>query len=251
MAITIKAKFKCSSEKISQVPKDDLINNIKIKKMKRLFILFCITINSLNLCSAQIVYENGRLAFNCPISYEFNTIWSGSAHRWGNDSLASLQLTFTNDSAIMGANVLSNRLVFYSVNRNLYNDIICRDIIQISDVNLKTNITPLYRNYNREVAVYADIIRNNISDSVHRLNPVSFNWKNNSAQYSSTSKEYGFIAQEVKLVFPDLVTEATNGELCINYIALIPILTATIQELTDRVEVLEKQIQNLQDQLIK
>lgn len=40
MAITIKAKFKCSSEKISQVPKDNLINNIKIKKMKRLFILF-------------------------------------------------------------------------------------------------------------------------------------------------------------------------------------------------------------------
>lgn len=30
MAITIKAKFKCSSEKISQLPKDDLINKLKL-----------------------------------------------------------------------------------------------------------------------------------------------------------------------------------------------------------------------------
>ena len=30
MAITVKAKFKCSSEKISQVPKDDHINKLKL-----------------------------------------------------------------------------------------------------------------------------------------------------------------------------------------------------------------------------
>lgn len=54
-------------------------------------------------------------------------------------------------------------------------------------------------------------------------------------------KHIGFIAQEFKVVFPDLVYEDEKGMLSIDYISLIPILVETIQTLNKRVETLESQ----------
>ena len=42
---------------------------------------------------------------------------------------------------------------------------------------------------------------------------------------------YGFVAQELKEVYPDLVYENAQGELSINYIEMIPLLVQSIQEL--------------------
>ena len=42
---------------------------------------------------------------------------------------------------------------------------------------------------------------------------------------------YGFIAQDVQRVLPDLVHEDPNGYLCVDYISVIPLLVNAIQEL--------------------
>ncbi|MDR0714259.1 MAG: tail fiber domain-containing protein [Bacteroidales bacterium] len=49
----------------------------------------------------------------------------------------------------------------------------------------------------------------------------------------------GFIAQEFKEIYPELVRENDKGMLSIDYLSLIPILVQTIQELNKRIEVLE------------
>ena len=47
---------------------------------------------------------------------------------------------------------------------------------------------------------------------------------------------YGFIAQELKEIYPDLVVEGKDGFLGVNYIEIIPLLVRSIQELNAKVE---------------
>ncbi|MBQ9637214.1 MAG: tail fiber domain-containing protein [Prevotella sp.] len=49
-------------------------------------------------------------------------------------------------------------------------------------------------------------------------------------------KHFGFIAQELQQVYPDLVYEQDNGYLAVNYTELIPILVQSIKELNAKVE---------------
>lgn len=50
------------------------------------------------------------------------------------------------------------------------------------------------------------------------------------------NKHYGFIAQELKEIYPDLVVEGKDGYLGVNYIEIIPLLVRSIQELNAKVE---------------
>lgn len=54
---------------------------------------------------------------------------------------------------------------------------------------------------------------------------------------------YGFIAQEVKKIIPEIVSETKNGFYAVNYDAIIPFLTEAIKEQQKRIEQLEAQIQ--------
>lgn len=50
---------------------------------------------------------------------------------------------------------------------------------------------------------------------------------------------YGLVAAQLRQVYPDLVYENQNGELCINYIEMIPLLVQSINELNARLEAQE------------
>lgn len=90
-----------------------------------------------------------------------------------------------------------------------------------------------------------------LSTSLAALNPVSFrlngNADNATAQQSrkgaSTEASqnddrlrYGFIAQEVKEIFPELVVEDEDGYLSIDYIGFIPMLVSAVKDLRAEVE---------------
>jgi hypothetical protein len=53
-------------------------------------------------------------------------------------------------------------------------------------------------------------------------------------------KHYGFTAQTVQKVFPDLVDKWDKDKLSVSYIEFVPILIAAVQELTREVDVLKK-----------
>jgi hypothetical protein len=55
-------------------------------------------------------------------------------------------------------------------------------------------------------------------------------------------KEFGFIAQEVKEQFPELVEENADGVYAMNYTGLIPVLLEAIKELNAKIDNLEKQL---------
>ena len=116
-------------------------------------------------------------------------------------------------------------------------DVGAREFYYVSDKRWKSNITPL----NAE----SDMLK-----KVMLLRPKSYNWR--AAEFPGMAfdpdkKSFGFIAQELKEVFPDLVVsksipnpkvkkgpheeiESVSGYYMVDYTGLIPVLTEAIQE---------------------
>lgn len=106
-----------------------------------------------------------------------------------------------------------------------------KDVYNYSDARAKTNVST---------------ISNSLS-SVMRLRPVTYNFKDATANSVQTAaytvggdgKEYGLIAQEVEKVLPDVVLTDSEGKKLINYTAIIPILINAIQNLQSEINELK------------
>jgi len=96
-------------------------------------------------------------------------------------------------------------------------------VIQTSDARLKTNITAL--NYGLK--------------EVMKMRPVRYNWKTT----PSTDPKIGLIAQEVRMLVPEVVTGDDQKEtLGMNYAELVPVLVNAIQEQQKEIDEIEKNI---------
>ncbi|GIV28031.1 MAG: hypothetical protein KatS3mg027_1845 [Bacteroidia bacterium] len=95
---------------------------------------------------------------------------------------------------------------------------------------------------------------NNISTAIAQINklrPVSYNML---PELESDFKEhlhFGFIAQEVEAIFPNLVVTTTNGYKGLNYTELIPILTKAIQEQQAIIESQKSEMEQLKKKSIE
>ena len=104
-----------------------------------------------------------------------------------------------------------------------------------SDIRLKTNINTMTGSLG----------------NILKLRGVTFNWKETS---NPTQTQYGFIAQEVEKVFPDLVGTDSNGYKTVNYIGVIPVLTEAIKTQQEEIESLKsenEQLKSTLEQLLK
>ena len=91
-----------------------------------------------------------------------------------------------------------------------------------SDERLKNNIQPIQ----------------NALDKVNQLNGYTFEW-NEELQKARSGNDLGVIAQEVDLVFPQIVARRDNGFLAVDYEKLVPVLIQAIKELSAKVDRLE------------
>ena len=111
-------------------------------------------------------------------------------------------------------------------------------LISASDRKLKTNIKKL----------------SNGMATIMSLQPSAYSFKESyqKSMHVSNKPQFGFMAQELQTVLPELVSEnkhpdankedETISYLGINYIGLIPILTAGIQEQEEHIKTLESKI---------
>lgn len=113
-------------------------------------------------------------------------------------------------------------------------------LISNSDIRYKSNV--------REFSKTDD----NVLSKIDELIPVSYNYKHvdfepvndttkitdKPLEYSvlAQKEHYGFVAQDLQKVYPELVYEDSNGYLSINYTELIPILVQSIKELNEKVK---------------
>ena len=100
-----------------------------------------------------------------------------------------------------------------------------------------------------------------VSEKIKDLRPVQFKWKEDKYPLRKPDTlykkvidnriNYGFIAQDVKKIFPDIVTEEENGELNLNYDAFIPMLVDCYKKMDNRIETLEQIITEQEIEIIE
>ena len=160
---------------------------------------------------------------------------------YGSNNGAAVFGTSTGDVSIPG-----KYAGYFSGNVHITGALWAYDITE-SDEKIKTNITPLKSS--------------DSYDKIASLNPVKYNLKQReiSSPDSVTIKnyydpdseffkkpKYGFIAQELKAIYPDLIYESDDGTLGIDYTGMIPIMVSIIQEQKNEIDMLRKRIEALE-----
>lgn len=118
--------------------------------------------------------------------------------------------------------------------------------VYTSDEKIKKNITAL--------------TSSETTQKISLLRPIKFNLKQREIVSADSSvvknyydpdselfkkPKYGFIAQEVRDIFPDLVYEGDDNLLAIDYVGLIPIMVVTIQEQQKKIQGMEADLNEL------
>jgi len=104
--------------------------------------------------------------------------------------------------------------------------VLCQDITQVSDKRLKKEVFELN---GRDMM-------NKIKD----IKPSSFKWKH------SGVSDIGFMAQEIKTVFPELVAHTDDGVMSVKYANMTAVLMSCIKELQMELETLKKETRTSQ-----
>ena len=157
-----------------------------------------------------------------------------------NDNLTGVGVFGANNDTLYS---ISGRYAgYFRGNTYVNGDFNTPNMFNSSDARLKTNVVD---------------IRTDAISKLNELRPVQFQWQQvedimtvdsvtiKTPHFSSDmdldKKHYGLLAQEVQKIFPDLVKEDGTGYLSVNYVELIPLLIQAVQELSAKVEEIEKQ----------
>ena len=83
-------------------------------------------------------------------------------------------------------------------------------------------------------------------NSVLNLNPVGFTYNSDK---NPKRFHYGFIAQEVEKIYPELVKNSILGHKNVNYIEVIPLLLAKMKDMQNEINELKGLVQELRDDI--
>ncbi len=120
-------------------------------------------------------------------------------------------------------------------------------VLTSSDSRLKTDIEPL-ENMSELLADIAPVSYRLIGTTLDESNEGgSANGMMRSAAQSNGQHQYGFLAQDVREVYPDLVYEDEDGMLSIDYTGFIPLLVDAVQGLREKVREQEQTIEALKN----
>jgi len=175
--------------------------------------------------SAAIVLTGTGVNFSGNVNATFfaiNSTSSFSGYMIDIQKNGSTKFSVNNDGSTYVATLTSNGTV-YSNSGVLTNT-------NPSDQNLKENIQSMIGG----------------TAIVNQLNPVSFEWKSG---IGGTGTKYGFIAQEVQTVIPDVVSTDPSGTVGIDTVSLIPFLVKSIKEQQETIDHLRSEIEFIKNQL--
>ena len=101
-------------------------------------------------------------------------------------------------------------------------------------------------NLNSDQRLKRDIQPIALDNKLSKLRPVTYYWNEKGKQKGGDNTlQYGFIAQEVERLYPEMVSTDSEGLKSVNYIQLIPVLTRALQEERARNDAQEKKIEEL------
>jgi hypothetical protein len=158
--------------------------------------------------SAQLTYQNNALTFNGAMWNGCSTTWNGWAHAFvGGGKIVNINLSPADPR--IGTN--TDKIVFFKCDNTGFIDAYARNFYTSSDIDFKVNIQPLPFG--------------TATGTVLRLKPVTFQWKDH-AEYMrlnprstgiTNARKFGFLAQDVERVLPDIVAVDGEGNRLVNY----------------------------------
>jgi hypothetical protein len=160
----------------------------------------------------QQTVASGRNAFSAG-DFTTASVYSSFVIGQYNNSTGSATVWQTADPLFVAGNgssaaSLANALILYK-NGNMT---IAGSLTQNSDIRLKENIAPF----------------SSATDCLDKINPVYYTFKDKSSH--PAGRQIGFIAQEVKSVIPELVTEDAYGYLSVDYSKMTVVLLQAVKE---------------------
>jgi trimeric autotransporter adhesin len=184
--------------------------------------------------------SQGCISIGVHSNYSWIQTWNNRPlyiNRQGNDVIFCNQFTWGNVG--IGYNITTPSAKLH-VNGSIY----ATGTITSSDMRMKKNINKLELN-------------KDITEKIKKIKPITYEWdidKEIDQTIDSLSaidkafyerKQYGFSAQEVQKVFPELVYEDNTGKLGVNYQGFIPILYKMVDSLQTTIESMRSEIQEL------
>ncbi len=213
-------------------------------------------VSTLGAYGLYISAGNGMSGYNSAIFAFLRGSNDGSAIWAASDQYASPFITGGKFAGyFMGRTYISERLgigqTSPSYTLDVSGTIRCTSLTQTSDLRAKTNIADLGSKIQQVRQLRA--VKYNLLDDEVQLRSGQAKAVADTGKTVTDMRRYlaleekkdkdrehiGFIAQEFKTVFPELVYEDEKGVLSIDYLSLIPILVETIQELNKRLEAVE------------
>ncbi len=178
--------------------------------------------------SAQLRYQNNKLIIGNTEPVEFYNIISYGAGMYLKCKTSNFfQIDVTPAATRLASH--GDQVVFFNTKTSTFNSIQVQSVYNYSDARAKTGVKNL----------------SNGLEIISKLRPVSYNFRGDNARrlntnpYTGSNSEIGLIAQEVATVLPNIVTTNEDGQMLVNYTALIPVLIESIQTLKKEVEELK------------
>ncbi len=140
-----------------------------------------------------------------------NQLWTIAARNQAMDAQSTMNFYYASTGNILSLKGDGNATLMGTLNEN-------------SDITLKQNI----------------VLIDQVLPSLLQLNAYRYDWK-----YLNKDKQIGFIAQEVREVYPELVKENEKGILSVNYTKFVPLLLEAVKEQQTQIESLTSEIENL------
>ncbi len=105
------------------------------------------------------------------------------------------------------------------------------------------NLTPSDRRYKKNISELS--MKANLLQKVKGFS-YDYNFDTEANQQKNElndTRHFGFIAQELQKIYPELVHEDNSGNLSVDYISFIPLLVEAVNDLSKKIEKLESQSQ--------
>lgn len=184
-------------------------------------LFFAVSIFSAN---AQLTYSGGRLSLDTtPIgSYKVSIAGNGAYFKLPSQT-NFFQIDISSENTRLAGH--GDQISFYNSSTNKYNSINVLNVYYHSDARAKTNV----RDFSQGLEV------------ISRIRPVTYNFINEGKNYRrSSDQEIGVLAQELEEVLPGAVITDKEGNKCVNYNMLIPVLIDAVKSLQAEVNALKE-----------
>lgn len=177
----------------------------------------------------QYAYKEGSSSFTDKAKITFT---SGGGIAFRTPSSSNSAKMFIADNGNVGIGTINPSVKFHVNGSARFDNLQSQSITQTSDRRKKINIESLK------------------SFNLDKLRPVKYNWK----EIPEEEHSFGFIAQEIELIFPNIIRKDERGFYAMDYLQLIPISIKNLQiqensikELRDDINIMKQELDKLKD----